>query len=308
MYQSNLYGIETLHRRAFPWSCIVSIEPLWNWNVNPSDYFDRVGFVSIEPLWNWNTELLEGFVCASLYQSNLYGIETTILDESRPESDSINRTFMELKLTYWENNWQIKMVSIEPLWNWNAKESTYYADAFLYQSNLYGIETITIVDSSHGYLCINRPPYHWDSLLRSMLPFMFKNMRNGFAIRWETSTFALSKFFLNHQNYDNDIIRHTWLHPLWSTLHLLCIRRPLYSILRISLFLLKEAVLDAREAQILLERRAQGARIWKKEKIRTLICLFSVQNDTCLHDWCPLGGLRGWTAIIGNVTAIIEKF
>ena len=23
---------------------------------------------------------------------------------------------------------------------------------------------------------------------------MFKNMRNGFAIRWETSTFALSKF------------------------------------------------------------------------------------------------------------------
>ena len=120
LYQSNLYGIETgLRSVAAISGVIVSIEPLWNWNGIKRPPHGKLHYVSIEPLWNWNRSLIFFLFFAFLYQSNLYGIETTVRICPLQGHLRINRTFMELKL--------------------GLQDSVLVHLA--YQSNLYGIET-----------------------------------------------------------------------------------------------------------------------------------------------------------------------
>ena len=121
--------------------------------------------VSIEPLWNWNEHIQDIDNLVRLYQSNLYGIETMPCWICLPRSVSINRTFMELKRCWHDGStcrrlginrtfMELKRyrecpqlvassVSIEPLWNWNRATNTALLIDDVYQSNLYGIETVS---------------------------------------------------------------------------------------------------------------------------------------------------------------------
>ena len=142
MYQSNLYGIETMLTRAILIPLYVSIEPLWNWNYAYPGNLNTVVCINRTFM---ELKLLFAFfwASASWYQSNLYGIETTVgnlataanivvsieplwnwnfrsISPQCSFSRSINRTFMELKRRN-RNDWRTGRAS--------------------YQSNLYGIET-----------------------------------------------------------------------------------------------------------------------------------------------------------------------
>ena len=60
-------------------------------------------------------------LAGDLYQSNLYGIETNAEIYGGALLIGINRTFMELKLGKYMLVFSWYIVSIEPLWNWNAR-------------------------------------------------------------------------------------------------------------------------------------------------------------------------------------------
>ena len=163
---------------------IVSIEPLWNWNMLIcTTYSKHIGInrtfmelkqtcarcipqplaginrtfmelkqvrqgrslrrcaVSIEPLWNWNVVSSTATRWASVYQSNLYGIETC------NEVSAVTLNIVSIE-PLWNWNCVVKgdgqpfcVVSIEPLWNWNWDGQAQPLTLCMYQSNLYGIET-----------------------------------------------------------------------------------------------------------------------------------------------------------------------
>ena len=93
--------MELKHVNVFclPCKAEVLIEPLWNWNLLKPCIGDGGTIVLIEPLWNWNKKW---------WWKNRWWWK------------SLNRTFMELKLsrnTRWSDAAE---VLIEPLWNWNT--------------------------------------------------------------------------------------------------------------------------------------------------------------------------------------------
>ena len=98
----------------------VSIEPLWNWKHWFVVYLQCKLKVSIEPLWNWKHKIM----CKVKYCA------------------SFNRTFMELKVWLLAWSWVAAAVSIEPLWNWKRMSTWKYCKNVVFQSNLYGIESV----------------------------------------------------------------------------------------------------------------------------------------------------------------------
>ena len=141
-FQSHLYGIESVLPFNKLKSLLVSIAPLWNWK----DYRERfkaeyIRFnrtfmelkvpitiiircpitVSIAPLWNWKT--------------NLNDVIDIILA-------GFNRTFMELKEKKRRKKYPSMEVSIAPLWNWKRRQEERLVEQELFQSHLYGIESL----------------------------------------------------------------------------------------------------------------------------------------------------------------------
>ena len=103
----------------------VSIAPLWNWKRQCSMTIcgttrrfqshlygiesnsqirgqHRERNVSIAPLWNWKWLWLWSMGCRRLFQSHLYGIERRKNFKILIEYLCFNRTFMELKATYFQ--------------------------------------------------------------------------------------------------------------------------------------------------------------------------------------------------------------
>ena len=97
VYQSNLYGIETI---IVTWG-VVTIS------------------VSIEPLWNWNLLNAIGTIGGARINRTFMELKHTTIGEQAGKGYSINRTFMELKHELISKGEFIGYVSIEPLWNWN---------------------------------------------------------------------------------------------------------------------------------------------------------------------------------------------
>ena len=100
-----------------------------------------------------------------VFQSHLYGIESTLRRGLRSTYGSFNRTFMELKghfrlhkrgqpafqshlygiesripylIVY------VNVVSIAPLWNWKRDKTTASLTVIMFQSHLYGIESFGV--------------------------------------------------------------------------------------------------------------------------------------------------------------------
>ena len=77
LFQSHLYGIESGKTLSAFCEERVSIAPLWNWKFTTWRTWNRLHRVSIAPLWNWKLSRVLRSCHPSLFQSHLYGIEST---------------------------------------------------------------------------------------------------------------------------------------------------------------------------------------------------------------------------------------
>ena len=122
MFQSHLYGIESVAPVVPADSIQVSIAPLWNWKVvaMPSQArtqsFNRTFMELKESNKTFETNLRK-------FQSHLYGIESCCA------------------LRYFTTD----LVSIAPLWNWKLVAQLYILLRIMFQSHLYGIERLVRV-------------------------------------------------------------------------------------------------------------------------------------------------------------------
>ena len=96
-FQSYLYGIEIISEVTSTSDTLVSIVPLWNWNLLYHALTSITQKVSIVPLWNWNEADYQSTKIDRMFQSYLYGIEINYSWVLTGEASCFNRTFMELK-------------------------------------------------------------------------------------------------------------------------------------------------------------------------------------------------------------------
>ena len=90
-----------LKRRSYgnsPSGPSVLIEPLWNWNRKHWPIWYAPMRVLIEPLWNWNTTEGRGLLLTDSLNRTFMELKLQTMTALSPPSLGLNRTFMELKL------------------------------------------------------------------------------------------------------------------------------------------------------------------------------------------------------------------
>ena len=139
LFQSHLYGIESLR----------------------GSYLIHASNVSIAPLWNWKFQISSGYRCPKRFNRTFMELKDS---DGNPVTDVDTVSIAPL----W--NWKISVVmvstgnsivSIAPLWNWKVSHDYISANHRLFQSHLYGIERKMVLYIRYWTKVSIAPLWNW---------------------------------------------------------------------------------------------------------------------------------------------------
>ena len=140
-------------------------------------------------------------VSACLFQSYLYGIEMSACCGSYRDAHRFQSYLYGIEIIFNQKFLQLCVVSIVPLWNWNALFILYDIIFKEFQSYLYGIEIMNTCLQRGDYFQVSIVPlWNWNWRIASMLSEIcwFQSYLYGIEIEFQLLRFDTPQQFQSY--------------------------------------------------------------------------------------------------------------